>query len=438
MYCNIFLTRILRGSLNILVFFACSLFLLPPVTEAGQVSLAWNPSASTNVAGYRVHYGTASGSYQFTNNAGNSTTTTISNLQDGIPYYFAVTAYDPMGSESSYSNEVAYNPGPICSYAITPSSQPANSSGGAGTVNVSSQSGCTWAAVSNVSWVVITSNGGGTGSGLVNYSVSANSSTSSRTGTLTVAGKTFTVTQSGASQYTLSITNGGTGTGTVTTNPTGTTFGAGTVVALTAAPNVSSTFSGWSGGCSGTSPTCSVTMNTNKAVTATFVVKTYNITASANPNGSISPQGTVTVNYGSTQSFAIAPSSSYQVADVKVDGNSVGAVTSYSFANVTTGHTIQASFGLPFGSNSIKTYVITASAGTNGSISPSGSVAVNSGGSQGFIIVPDRGYKIANVKVDGVSVGKASTYQFGNVQADHRIEVSFSSAGRGRKTASNQ
>jgi hypothetical protein len=441
MFGSIFLSRIFRGSLTLLAFSACFLLLLPPVTEAAQVSLAWNPSASINVAGYRVYYGTASRSYQFTNDAGNSTTTTISNLQEGTPYYFSVTAYDPTGVESSYSNEVAYNPGPICTYSVTPSSQSAGSAGGAGTVNVSSQSGCTWAAVSNVSWVVITSNGGGTGSGPVNYSVSANASSSSRTGTLTVAGKTFTITQAGASQYTLSITKIGTGTGTITSSPTGTTFNAGTVVALTAAPNASSTFSGWSGGCTGTSPTCSLTVNTNTAITASFALKTSAITASAGPNGSISPQGTVTINYGSTQRFTITPNSGYQVADVKVDGYSAGAVPSYTFANVTTNHTIQASFILAPSntvSDAIKTYVITASAGTNGSISPSGPVTVNYGGSQSFTIVANRGYKIANVSVDGVSVGKAGTYQFGNIQADHRIEVSFSPAGRGRKKALNQ
>jgi hypothetical protein len=443
MLSNISLRWILRGSLTILAFSVCFLLLLPPVTQAAQVALAWNPSASTNVAGYRVYYGTASKSYEFNSDAGKSTTTTISNLQDGTPYYFAVTAYDPTGAESTYSNEVAFNPGPICTYAISPSSQPAGSAGGAGAVNVSSQSGCTWAAVSNSSWVLITSNGGGTGSGEVNYSVSANSSSTSRTGTLTVAGKTFTITQAGASQYTLSITQGGTGTGTVTGNPPGTTFSAGTVVALTAAPSASSTFTGWSGGCTGTSPTCSVTLNNNTAVTATFALKTYNITASADANGTISPQGTVTVNYGSTQRFTVTPNSGSQVADVKVDGNSMGPVASYSFANVTANHGIQASFSLASGSgtgtpspgtsdtgtSSIKTYVIIASEGGNGSIFPSGSVTVNSGGSQDFTIVADPGYKIVNVKVDGVSVGRPGAYQFGNVQADHTIEVIFSGAG---------
>ena len=81
------------------------------------------------------------------------------------------------------------------------------------------------------------------------------------------------------------------------------------------------------------------------------------------------------VNHGANQSFTITPAASYHVADVLVDGASVGAVTSYTFNNVTANHTIAASFA-------INTYTITASAGANGSISPNGAVTVNHGANQ--------------------------------------------------------
>jgi hypothetical protein len=71
---------------------------------------------------------------------------------------------------------------------------------------------------------------------------------------------------------------------------------------------------------------------------------TYTITASAGSHGSITPSGSVSVNYGASQSFSIAPSSGYHVTNVLVDGSSVGAVTSYTFTNVTANHTISASF----------------------------------------------------------------------------------------------
>ncbi|MCX7000560.1 MAG: LamG domain-containing protein, partial [Candidatus Sumerlaeota bacterium] len=125
---------------------------------------------------------------------------------------------------------------------------------------------------------------------------------------------------------------------------------------------------------------------------------TYTITASAGANGSISPSGAVTVNYGADQGFTITPIAHYHVADVLVDSVSVGAVTSYTFLSVTTNHTIAASFAFD-------TYTITASAGANGSISPSGAVTVNYGADQGFTITPIAHYHIADVLVDSVSVG---------------------------------
>lgn len=71
---------------------------------------------------------------------------------------------------------------------------------------------------------------------------------------------------------------------------------------------------------------------------------TYTITASAGLNGSISPSGSVTVNQGSNKSFTITPNSGYSIDDVLVDGSSVGAVSSYTFTNITQNHTISAAF----------------------------------------------------------------------------------------------
>ena len=70
----------------------------------------------------------------------------------------------------------------------------------------------------------------------------------------------------------------------------------------------------------------------------------YTITATAGANGSITPAGVVTVTEGNNQSFTISPNPGYQVADVLVDGGSVGVVTNYQFTNVQTNHTIAASF----------------------------------------------------------------------------------------------
>lgn len=72
------------------------------------------------------------------------------------------------------------------------------------------------------------------------------------------------------------------------------------------------------------------------------------------------------------------------------------------------------------------TVIIDATAGSGGSISPSGAVQVPAGGSQTFTITPGRGYHIADVKVNGASVGAVESYTFTNVQSNQTIAVTFS------------
>jgi len=77
------------------------------------------------------------------------------------------------------------------------------------------------------------------------------------------------------------------------------------------------------------------------------------------------------------------------------------------------------------GGGTTTSYTITASAGSNGSISPLGSVRVNKGASQSFSITPNSGYKVSGVTVDGSSVGAVASYTFSNVQANHSISATF-------------
>ena len=181
-----------------------------------------------------------------------------------------------------------------------------------------------------------------------------------------------------------------------------------------------------SGNLSSFSNEVSKTLSSTFTITATASAN-GTITAANNSNVTTSSSGTsvvstVTVSSGASQTFSITPNSGYYVASVTADGASVGAVTSYTFSNVTANHTLSATFA----ANSVNTYTLTASAGTGGSISPSGSVNVNSGGSQMFTITPGSGYKISSVTVDGSSVGAVSTYTFSNVTANHTIAASFS------------
>ena len=157
---------------------------------------------------------------------------------------------------------------------------------------------------------------------------------------------------------------------------------------------------------------------------AVFDQKDYVIHATAGSGGSITPNGTVPVQAGGSQSFYITPDYGYYIVDVLVDGVSVGAVNSYTFYNVTANHTIYAVFAWGGGEITIQ-YVIDASAGEGGTITPHGKVYVVSGGSRTFTIAAADGYQLIDVLVDGISVGAMDTYTFTNVRKNHTIQAVF-------------
>jgi Putative binding domain, N-terminal len=84
-----------------------------------------------------------------------------------------------------------------CAFSITPESKSFGDEGGSGQVQVTAAQGCAWSAASNAEWITTTGNVQGSGPGAVNYAVKANNATVSRSGTLTIAGRTFSVTQAG-------------------------------------------------------------------------------------------------------------------------------------------------------------------------------------------------------------------------------------------------
>lgn len=189
------LRRFLLSFVRPLVFIAFMVAMLisglVPSSFAAQAHLGWNASSSPGVAGYKLYYGTSSSVYSQSVDVGNTTSYTVTGLDDGKKYYFAAVAYDTGSVQSGYSNEVAYS---------TPAAPPPS--------------------------------------------------------------------------------------------------------------------------------------------------PIYTISASAGVGGSISPSGSIALSQGLGQTFAIIPSTGYKIAGVTVDGVSVGAVSSYTFSNVTANHTIKASFVL--------------------------------------------------------------------------------------------
>ncbi|MBX4197952.1 peptidoglycan-binding protein [Candidatus Parcubacteria bacterium] len=156
---------------------------------------------------------------------------------------------------------------------------------------------------------------------------------------------------------------------------------------------------------------------------ASGVSKKYTINANADIGGSISPGGTLSVDDGTSQTFSIAPSTDYQIDQVLVDGTSIGAASSYTFSSVTTNRTITAKFKKK--PTQPINYTIAATAGVGGSITPTGSISVTSGGSQTFTISPNTGFQIQVVTVDGSSAGAPGVYTFSNITGNHTISATF-------------
>ena len=92
--------------LRLLLFIISCVFLNPSTIFGASVTLGWEPSASPGVTGYKIYYGNASRSYTQIIDAKNTTTYTVSNLDNTKQYYFALKSCTPT-SKSDFSNEVS-------------------------------------------------------------------------------------------------------------------------------------------------------------------------------------------------------------------------------------------------------------------------------------------------------------------------------------------
>ena len=190
----------------------------------------------------------------------------------GTYYEARVSAVGPEGAAlSDASNSFTFGTATSCAPAVSATSISAPASGGSYTLQVSSATGCAWSVSTYLSWVTMWTSGG-SGSGPVPFAVNPNPSTSSRSGTLTIAGKSVTVRQNGQStgpathQLTVSRPSGGTvyGAG-IRCGTAGTlclvTMSGSMALGLQAAPDAGYAFSGWTGACSGTSPSYTLQLN---------------------------------------------------------------------------------------------------------------------------------------------------------------------------------
>ena len=258
--------------------------------------------------------------------------------------------------------------------------------------------------------------------------VSINGQALSTGGSATVAipnsGTTDIVVEIGTKTYTLTILrNSGTGGGATSYTLTFDTNGGsaiapitqdyGTAITAPADPTKTGyTFAGWT-------PAIPTTMPAeNMTIKAKWTVNQYTLTFDTNGGSTIAP---ITQDYGTAITAPADPTK-----------------TGYTFAGWTPAipatmpaenMTIKAQWRYNGGGSSgYSYYTIKATAGTGGSISPSGSVSVREGRDQTFTITPDKSYAVSNVKIDGKSIGAVKSYTFENVRRTHTIEVIFMKA----------
>ena len=160
-------------------------------------------------------------------------------------------------------------------------------------------------------------------------------------------------------------------------------------------------------------------------INVTFNQLTYTIAATAGNGGSITPAGNTTVNCGESQTYTIAAADGYMIDDVTVDGQSVGAVASYTFSNVTEGHSINATFSLIPPDEVV---IVVNAEGDGGTVTPNGSTTITEGEDFTFYVTPDNCHTVGTVTVNGteVALDANNSYTIHNVTTEQNVNVTFS------------
>ena len=243
----------------------------------------------------------------------------------------------------------------------------------------------------------------------------------------TNANYTFTVTgnrnlvanfQAQQQQYTINVSaspsNGGNVTG-------GGTYQQGQTCTVSATANSGYTFINWTenGTQVSTNANYTFTVTGNRNLVANFQAQPqqYTVNVSTSPSNGGSVTGGGTYQQGQTCTVTATANNGYTFVNWTENGTQVSTNVNYSFV-VTSNRNLVANFAQ-------STHTIQASAGANGIITPSGTITVAHGANQSFAMIPDEGYEVQDVYIDGNSVGPMTSYTFTNVTADHYIHVTF-------------
>ena len=195
------------------------------------------------------------------------------------------------------------------------------------------------------------------------------------------------------------------------------------------------------------SNTIDVKMDADRKVSVSFVKEdethhTVSISANARVEvkttggeidfGSVVPSGIVKVKPGSSLKISVVLNKGFEVEDFVVDGKSVGKATTYTIEDIRKSMDVSISVV-----QNVDGFVIKASAGNGGKITPSGDVKVEKGKDATFKFDANSGYAVKEVTVDGEKVTASGSYTFKAVSENHTIEVTFKYVGSGSSGGSS-
>ena len=217
-------------------------------------------------------------------------------------------------------------------------------------------------------------------------------------------------------QYTLTVNI--VGSGSVTKNPDQATYTNGTVVTLTAVPDAGWSFSNWSGDLTGSTNPDTITMDSNKTVTATFTQDQYTLTITTTTGGTTSPPpGDHVYSPGTNVSVTATPDACYQFDHWELDGVDVGSANPYT-VTMDANHTLHAVF-------TQINYTLTITTTTGGTTSPSpGAHDYPCCTNVSVTAIPDACYVFDHWELDGFPAGSANPITV-HMDSDHTLHAVF-------------
>jgi len=222
---------------------------------------------------------------------------------------------------------------------------------------------------------------------------------SGTTRTVTITGNMAATATFTPNQYTLTVNTSGQGS--VAKAPSQATYVSGSSVQLTATPSSGWSFSGWSGDASGTANPVTITMNGNKAVTATFTQNTYSLTVNVSPSagGTVTRSNNGPYHLNDVVTLTEAPSSGYTFSSWSGDGTGTGSTRTVTMNG---NKAVTATFTQIM-------YTLTISTSGSGSTSPStGRRSYGSGSQVQVTATPASGWYFSHWHLDGVDAGSSN------------------------------